>query len=113
MKDNKKNIFGIIKDAVGGSFIEFFKALGSTEPDEMRDEVTSPALKAQVAVIEGTTLDGSDFIEVDAGKTPKFNAINPYKRKVDVNKAVKEYNEKVGKTGKIQEQDSERTRGAR
>ncbi len=79
----------------------------------MRDEVTSPALKAQVAVIEGTTLDGSDFIEVDAGKTPKFNAINPYKRKVDVNKVVKEYNEKVGKTGKIQEQDSERTRGAR
>ncbi len=110
---NKKNIFGIIIDAVGGSFIDFFKALGSTEPDEMQDEVTSPALKAQVAGIEGTTLDGSDFIEVDAGKTAKFNGMNAYRRNVDVNKVVKEHNEKVGKTGKIQEQDLGRTRGAR
>ena len=111
--NNKRNIFGIIKEAVFGSFIDFFKTLGSTEPDDMQDEVISPSLKAQVAGIEGTTLDGNDFIEVDAGKTVKFDGINAYRRNVNVDKVVKKHNEKVGKTGKIQEQDLGRTRGAR
>ncbi len=110
---NKKNIFGIIKDAVGGSFIEFFKALGGTEPDDIQDEVTSPALKAQVAGIEGTILDGNDYIEVDAGKTVKFDGINAYRRNVDVNKVVKEHNKKVNKIDNLQEKGAERARGAR
>ena len=117
MKNNvvthKKNIFEIIKDAVGGSFIEFFKALGSTEPDDMQDEVISPSLKAQVAGIEGTTLDGNDFIEVDAGKTVKFDGINAYRRNVDVNKVIEAHNKRMNQNEQIQEKGTGRTRGAR
>ena len=110
---NKKNIFEIIKDTVGGSFIEFFKALGSTEPDDIQEEITSPALKAQVAGIEGTILDGDDYIEVPAGKTVKFNGMNEYRRNVNVDKVVKKHNEKVNKIDNLQEKGTERTRGAR
>lgn len=111
--NNKRNIFGIIKEAVFGSFIDFFKTLGSTEPDDMQDEVISPSLKAQVAGIKGTTLDGNDFIEVDAGKTVKFDGINAYRRNVDVNKVIEAHNKRMNQNEQIQEKGTGRTRGAR
>ena len=101
--NNKRNIFGIIKEAVFGSFIDFFKTLGSTEPDDMQDEV----------IIEGTTLDGNDFIEVDAGKTVKFDGINAYRRNVDVNKVIEAHNKRMNQNEQIQEKGTGRTRGAR
>ena len=93
--ENKRNIFGIIKETVFGSLANFFKALGSTEPDEIEEDVVAPELKAQVATVQGTNLDSSDVIEVEAGKTATFNGISAYRTEVDVEKAVKEYKEKV------------------
>ena len=39
---NKRNIFGIIKETVFGSMVDFFKELGGTETDEMQVEAVSP-----------------------------------------------------------------------
>lgn len=111
--ENKRNIFGIIKETVFGSLANFFKALGSTEPDEIEEDVVAPELKAQVATVQGTNLDSSDVIEVEAGKTATFNGISAYRREVDVEKAVKEHEEKVRLQNEERGQGQPRTRGAR
>lgn len=116
---NKRNIFGIIKETVIGSIVDFFKQIGSTEPDEIQEETVAPDVKDGVAVVEATTLDNKkDYVEVPAGKTVNFGGIDSYKRNVDPTKVVKAYEEKVKKNqGKVvdkeQEKGSERTRGAR
>ena len=70
---NKRNIFGIIKETVFGSMVDFFKELGGTETDEMQEEAVTPDVKAGVARVEATTLDDNkDYVEVSAGKTVKF-----------------------------------------
>lgn len=116
---NKRNIFGIIKETVIGSIVDFFKQIGSTEPDEIQEETVAPDVKDGVAVVEATTLDNKkDYVEVSAGKTVNFGGIDSYKRNVDPTKVVKAYEEKVkNNQGKVvdkeQEKGSERTRGAR
>ena len=93
MKNNKRNIFGIIKETVIGSTIDFFKSLASVEPDEMQDELDSPQLRAQVAGIEGTTFTSSDFVEVEAGKTVKFGSSLPERRMKDTNRVINKHKE--------------------
>lgn len=116
---NKRNIFGIIKETVFGSMADFFKTLGSTEADEMQEEVVTADVKAGVAKVEATTLDDKkDYVEVTAGKSVKFGGLDSYKRKVDPSKAVKAYEEKVKNNqekvvDKEQEKGAARTRGAR
>ena len=116
--NNKRNIFGIIKETVIGSFVDFFKEIGSTEPDEVQEAFT-PDVKNGVAEVQATILDDKkDYVEVPAGKTVKFGGIDSYKRKVDPTKAVKAYEEKVkNNQGKVvdkeQEKGSARTRGVR
>lgn len=116
---NKRNIFGIIKETVFGSMVDFFKELGGTETDEMQEEAVTPDVKAGVARVEATTLDDKkDYVEVTAGKSVQFGGLNSYKRKVDPSKAVKAYEEKVKNnhekvTDKEQEKGAARTRGAR
>ena len=46
---NKRNIFGIIKETVFGSMADFFRTLGSTDEDEIQEEVVTPDEKAGVA----------------------------------------------------------------
>ena len=116
--NNKRNIFGIIKETVIGSFVDFFKEIGSTEPDEVQEAFT-PDVKNGVAEVQATILDDKkDYVEVPAGKTVKFGGIDSYKRKVDPTKAVKAYEEKdKNNQGKVvdkeQEKGSARTRGVR
>ncbi len=116
---NKRNIFGIIKESVFGSLADFFKELGSKEPDEMQEEAVTPAVKDEVAKVEATTLDDNkDYVVVSAGKSVQFGGIDSYKRKVDPTKAVKAYEEKVKNNqekvaDKEQEKGAARTRGAR
>ena len=116
---NKRNIFGIIKETVFGSMVDFFKELGGTETDEMQEEAVTPDVKAGVARVEATTLDDNkDYVEVSAGKTVKFGGLDSYKRKVDTTEAVKAYEKKVKNNqekvaDKEQEKGAARTRGAR
>ena len=49
--NNKRNIFGIIKETVIGSFVDFFKEIGSTEPDEVQEAFT-PDVKNGVAEVQ-------------------------------------------------------------
>ena len=82
---NKRNIFGIIKETVFGSMADFFKELGSKEPDEMQEEAVTPDVKAGVAKVEATTLDDNkDYI---VGAKTKYRDINYYclmnKEKID------------------------------
>ena len=95
IESEKRNMFGIIKEAVFGSLANFLKTLGNTEIDEEQEEV-SPAAKAEVSKIERTTLDNTDVVEVEAGgKTPDFGGLDSYKRDVNVNEAVKAHEEKL------------------
>lgn len=116
---NKRNIFGIIRETVFGSMADFFKELGGTDEDEMQEEAVTPDVKAGVAKVQATTLDDNkDYVEVTAGKSVNFDGLNSYKRKVDVEKVVKEHEEKVKnnkekEAEKEQEKGSARTRGAR
>lgn len=48
---NKRNIFGIIKETVFGSMADFFRTLGSTDEDEIQEEVVTPDEKAGVAEV--------------------------------------------------------------
>ena len=115
---NKRNIFGIIKETVFGSMVDFFKELGGTETDEMQEEAVTPDVKAGVARVEATTLDDNkDYVEVSAGKTVKFGGLDSYKRKVDTSKVVKAHEEKLKnsqeKADDEKEKGAARTRGAR
>ena len=114
---NKRNIFGIIKETVFGSMADFFKELGGTDEDEMQEEAVTPDVKAEVATVEGTTLDNNDYVEVPAGKSVKFGGISSYKRNVDVKQAVKAHEEKLKnsqeKVDDEKEKGAARTRGAR
>lgn len=106
VESEKRNIFGIIKESVFGSLVDFFKSLSSTEIDEAQDEVVSPEAKAEVSKIERTTFDNDDVIEVEAGKTANFGGLNAYKRNVDVNEALKAHEAKVQKQEKNKEPES-------
>ena len=115
---NKRNIFGIIKETVFGSMVDFFKTLGSTEADEMQEEAVTADIKAGVVRVEATTLDDNkDYVEVSAGKTVNFGGLDSYKRKVDTSKVVKAHEEKVKnsqeKADDEKEKGAARTRGAR
>lgn len=117
---NKRNIFGIIKETVFGSMADFFKTLGSTDEDEMQEEVVTADVKEEVAKVEATHLDDKkDYVVVPAGKqTVNFIGLDSYKRKVDPTKAVKAYEQKVKNNqekvaDKEQEKGAARTRGAR
>lgn len=115
---NKRNIFGIIKETVFGSMVDFFKELGGTETDEMQEEAVTPDVKAGVARVEATTLeDKKDYVEVTAGKSVRFGGLNSYKRKVDTSKVVKAHEEKLKnsqeKVDDEKEKGAARTRGAR
>ena len=116
---NKRNIFGIIKETVFGSMADFFRTLGSTDEDEIQEEVVTPDEKAGVAEVEATTLkEKTDYYYVTAGKTKKFDGLASYKRKVDTIEAVKAHEEKVKNSqekveDKEQDKGSARTRGAR
>ena len=115
---NKRNIFGIIKETVFGSMVDFFKTLGSTEADEMQEEAVTADIKAGVVRVEATTLeDKKDYVEVTAGKTVKFGGLDSYKRKVDTSKVVKAHEEKLKnsqeKVDDEKEKGAARTRGAR
>jgi class 3 adenylate cyclase len=115
---NKRNIFGIIKETVFGSMVDFFKTLGSTEADEMQEEAVTADIKAGVVRVEATTLeDKKDYVEVTAGKSVRFGGLNSYKRKVDTSKVVKAHEEKLKnsqeKVDDEKEKGAARTRGAR
>ena len=113
---NKKNMLGSIGDifkSVGGAL----KSLWSTKPDEIQEEDVSTDIKAQVASVEGTTFDNSDYVEVPAGKSVKFGGISSYRRNVDVSQVVRAHENGIRsnqeKTNKGQEKGAARTRGAR
>lgn len=115
---NKRNIFGIIKETVFGSMADFFKELGGTDEDEMQEEAVTPDVKAEVATVEGTTLDNNDYVEVPAGKSVKFGGISSYKRNVDIKQVVKAHEEKLKNSqekvaDKEHDKGAARTRGAR
>lgn len=115
---NKRNIFGIIKETVFGSMVDFFKELGGTETDEMQEEAVTADIKAGVVRVEATTLeDKKDYVEVTAGKSVRFGGLNSYKRKVDTSKVVKAHEEKLKnsqeKVDDEKEKGAARTRGAR
>lgn len=115
---NKRNIFGIIKESVFGSLADFFKELGSKEPDEMQEEAVTPAVKDEVAKVEATILDDKkDYVVVPAGRPVNFGGLDSYKRKVDPRQAVIAHEEKLKnsqeKADKEQEKGAVRTRGAR
>ena len=115
---NKRNIFGIIKETVFGSMVDFFKTLGSTEADEMQEEAVTADIKAGVVRVEATTLeDKKDYVEVTAGKSVRFGGLSSYKRKVDTSKVVKAHEEKLKnsqeKVDDEKEKGAARTRGAR
>ena len=118
--NNKRNIFGIIKESVFGSLSDFFKEIGSKEPDEMQDDAVTAHEKEEVAKVEATHLDDKkDYVLVTVGKqTVNFSGLDSYKRKVDPTKAIKAYEEKVKNNqekvaDKEQEKGAARTRGAR
>ena len=51
---NKRNIFGIIKETVFGSMVDFFKELGGTETDEMQEEAAhADSIIRRVLFLEG------------------------------------------------------------
>ena len=111
---NKRNIFGIIKESVFGSLADFFKELGSKEPDEMQEE----AVKDEVAKVEATILDDKkDYVVVPAGRPVNFGGLDSYKRKVDPRQAVIAHEEKLKnsqeKVDDEKEKGAARTRGAR
>ena len=99
---------------------DFFRTIGSTDEDEMQEEVVTADVKEEVAKVEATHLDDKkDYVVVPAGKqTVNFSGLDSYKRKVDPTKAVKAYEQKVkNNQGKVvdkeQEKGAARTRGAR
>ena len=115
---NKRNIFGIIKESVFGSFVDFFKEIGSKEPDEMQEDAVTPDVKDGVAKVEATILeDKKDYVEVTVGKSVQFGGLDAYKRKVDPSKVVKAHEEKLKnsqeKADNEQEKGAARTKGAR
>lgn len=115
---NKRNIFGIIKESVFGSLADFFKELGSKEPDEMQEEAVTPAVKDEVAKVKATILDDKkDYVVVPAGRPVNFGGLDSYKRKVDTSKVVKAHEEKLKnsqeKVDDEKEKGAARTRGAR